>query len=132
LDYNTVAPWVAWGPYLWADGTHARSDGLQWFCSDLIANDGTHPSMSGQQKVGTMLMNFMLNSKFATPWFRVCELADMNHDGKLNGLDIAAFVTTVMDPPSATAAEQCSADCNQDGSVTNADIGPFVDRILLG
>jgi hypothetical protein len=68
LDYNTVAPWIAWGPYFWADGTNPRSDGLVWLRSDLL-KDGTHPSTSGKEKVVSMLMEFFLTSEF-TPWFR--------------------------------------------------------------
>jgi hypothetical protein len=71
LDYGSlpaIAPWVGWGPYLWADGTTPRSDGLTWSCSDF-QNDGTHPSMAGQQKVGAELLRFFLGSPFAQPWF---------------------------------------------------------------
>jgi hypothetical protein len=63
------APWLSWGPYLWADGLRPRSDGLTWSCSDLQA-DGTHPSPSGQQKVAAMLQSFFQNDSTARLWYR--------------------------------------------------------------
>ena len=68
LDYRDGGPWLAWGPYLWADGLNPRSDGLVWQRSDL-QSDGTHPSQSGQQKVGAMLLDFLKNAPTAKPWF---------------------------------------------------------------
>lgn len=68
LDYDAAAPWIAWGPYLWADGTTARSDGLTWVCADLQA-DGTHPATSGIQKVGSLLLDFFLTSPVTQSWF---------------------------------------------------------------
>jgi hypothetical protein len=69
LDYKrNVAPWIAWGPYLWADGTVPRSDGLTWKPSEF-QDDGTHPNKEGVNKVGHMLMDFFQNSPF-TSWFK--------------------------------------------------------------
>jgi hypothetical protein len=60
--------WLAWGPYLWADGLVPRSDGLTWLCSDF-QNDGTHPSTAGRQKVAGLLLNFFKTNETAWPWF---------------------------------------------------------------
>jgi hypothetical protein len=75
---NAVAPWLAWGPYLWADGLGSdrqpggipgRADGLEWRCSDYNT-DGVHPTTSGKQKVTTMLDRFFRSDTTTTPWFR--------------------------------------------------------------
>ncbi|MCK6456894.1 MAG: hypothetical protein L6Q92_10245 [Phycisphaerae bacterium] len=128
----SVAPWVAWGPYIWADGINRNDDGLYYVCADLT-NDGTHPSPSGQGKVGTKLLDFFLHSPFAVPWFRVpgsCIVADVNDDGRINGGDVRPFVATLLDPPGATDVERCAADVSDDDQVTLADVGPFIDRLL--
>lgn len=65
---TVVAPWIAWGPYLWADGTTPRGDGLTWACSDLAA-DGTHPSAAGQAKVAQRLLDFVRADATAATWF---------------------------------------------------------------
>ena len=65
---SVLAPWLAWGPYLWADGTMPRSDGLVWLCSDFV-NDGTHPSGSGAFKVAGMLQDFFRSAETAVPWY---------------------------------------------------------------
>ncbi len=63
-----AAPWLGWGPYLWADGLTPRSDGLTWLCSDFN-DDGTHPSASGRSKVANLLLDFYTTDTTATPWF---------------------------------------------------------------
>jgi hypothetical protein len=65
---TAVAPWLAWGPYLWADGLTPRQDGLTWSCADL-ADDGTHPSGSGRQKVAGLLLDFVRTDPTAREWF---------------------------------------------------------------
>lgn len=86
LNYDSnqgtvVAPWMSWGPYLWADGTTARKDGLLWNCDDVNNashnTDGTHPSRDlttpvegyGIQKVANDLFAFFVTDTTTSPWF---------------------------------------------------------------
>ncbi|MBW3563633.1 MAG: hypothetical protein KY459_02805 [Acidobacteria bacterium] len=69
LSWATAAPWMAWGPYLWADGQNPRSDGLVWEPGDF-QSDGTHPAQSGEQKVGALLLRFLKSEPTARGWFR--------------------------------------------------------------
>jgi hypothetical protein len=62
---DVVAPWIAWGPYLWADGTTPRSDGLTWECGDLNS-DGIHPNGNGSDKVADLLLDFLQDEPTAT------------------------------------------------------------------
>jgi len=68
INSNGDGAWLAWGPYLWADGLVPRSDGLTWLCSDF-QNDGTHPATTGRQKVAGLLLNFFKTDETARPWF---------------------------------------------------------------
>jgi hypothetical protein len=63
-----AAPWVAWGPYLWADGLRPRG-GLTWACSDFVPQDRTHPSSSGSRKVADLLLSFVKTDSTARAWF---------------------------------------------------------------
>lgn len=66
---KVVAPWMAWGPYFWANGLLPRSDGLVWTCQDYKA-DGTHPSSPlGREKAAQMMLNFFKNDDTTAPWF---------------------------------------------------------------
>ena len=62
------APWLSWGPYLWADGLNPRSDGLIWPCDDF-RSDGTHPDSLGSDLVADSLLAFFKSDVTTTPWF---------------------------------------------------------------
>ena len=66
-----VAPWLSWGPYLWADGLNPRSDGLTWACSELNSSDGTHPSATGRLKVADSLLAFVRRDAATAPWYTI-------------------------------------------------------------
>jgi hypothetical protein len=64
-----TAPWLSWGPYLWANGTAARNDGFCYEEHDFTSRDGTHESPSGQQKVGLSLLMFFKTDSTTRGWF---------------------------------------------------------------
>lgn len=64
------APFLSWGPYLWANGQTPREDGLTWQLQDLTY-DCTHPTLSGRQKVADLLMDFFKTDSTTQNWFLV-------------------------------------------------------------
>jgi len=77
LSYGS-APWIAWGPYFWADGPIPRSDGLVW-CDGQIGAPcngeldfspaGLHLNNTGATKSANLLLNFFTTSTYTAPWF---------------------------------------------------------------
>jgi len=65
---EAVVPWLAWGPYLWANGATPRADGLAWLRGDFEA-DGETLSPSGAVKGGKALFDFLLHEPTAKGWF---------------------------------------------------------------
>jgi hypothetical protein len=63
------APWLSWGPYLWANGTTPRNDGFYFESTDFRTNDGTHESPAGQRKVGLALLAFFKSDSTTKGWF---------------------------------------------------------------
>lgn len=63
------APLLLWGPYLWANGTLPRSDGLVWTPNDL-ETDRVHPSPAGEQQVARLLSQFFAADTTAASWWR--------------------------------------------------------------
>lgn len=62
------APWLSWGPYLWANGSTPRADGFRFEEQDF-GKDGTHPSIPGQKKVGERLLQFFKSDPTTRSWF---------------------------------------------------------------
>ncbi len=128
LDVDTIAPWMAWGPYLWADGLNPRDDGLVWECDDF-QSDGTHPDRPGEEKVGAALLEFMLESQFTQSWFSTLAapafvLGDLDQDGHVSTLDLLILLGAW---GACADCEGCPADL--DG---NCFVGPVDLLLLLG
>jgi hypothetical protein len=123
-----VAPWIAWGPHIWADGEAQRSDGLVWRCSDFEA-DGLHPGPTGRQKVGEMLLNYFLREPTVRTWFRADQgaacVGDFNNDGGTDGEDVDAFFR-------AWERGTLRADVNRDGGIDGTDIQTFFESWEAG
>jgi hypothetical protein len=64
---SVVAPWIAWGPYLWCDGTEPRVDGLVMACSDY-QDDGSHLMPAGDDKFARRLLHHWKANPACTPW----------------------------------------------------------------
>jgi hypothetical protein len=65
---EVFAPWIAWGPYLWADDNIPRRyDEFLWTCPDV--QDYSHPSARGVYKQAALFLNQMKSDPTATPWF---------------------------------------------------------------
>jgi Cu/Ag efflux protein CusF len=63
------APWLSWGPYIWANGTANKgSGGLSYEPGDF-RDDGTHPSDSGVAKVAKEILHFFKTDITTKPWF---------------------------------------------------------------
>ena len=61
------APWLSWGPYLWANGETKRADGFFYEPADFIG-DGTHHASTGMRKTGELLLKFLQSDATTKPW----------------------------------------------------------------
>jgi enterochelin esterase-like enzyme/dienelactone hydrolase len=66
---DVKAPWLSWGPYLWANGASKRKDGFHFEPSDFRENDRMHHSPQGQAKTGRMLLLFFKTDTTSKGWF---------------------------------------------------------------
>jgi hypothetical protein len=65
------APWLSWGPYLWANARKQPADGRLFYEESDFAEDGTHPSPSGRRKVAEQLWKFFSTDPTTQTWFLV-------------------------------------------------------------
>jgi hypothetical protein len=63
------APWLSWGPYLWANGEVQRKDGFRFQLSDFTEKDQMHHSPQGQVKIGRQLLQFFKTDTTTRGWF---------------------------------------------------------------
>jgi hypothetical protein len=63
------APWLSWGPYLWANGERPRKDGFHFTPDDFRENDRMHHSPEGQKKCGNLLLQFFKTDRTTRGWF---------------------------------------------------------------
>jgi hypothetical protein len=63
------APWLSWGPYLWANGERPRKDGFHFRPEDFREDDRMHHSPEGQKKVGDRLLQFFKTDTTTRGWF---------------------------------------------------------------
>jgi hypothetical protein len=69
LDYTKgKAPWLSWGPYLWANGERKNPDGLSSLPEDF-GPDGTHHTNPGARKMGEQLLKFFQADSTTRGWF---------------------------------------------------------------
>ncbi len=134
-DGPVNSPWLAWGPYLWADGIIPRaSDSLQWFCSDFISTDGTHPDSSGRLKVAAMLENFFKTSDYTKVWFLkgpTAVLGDANGNGFVSISD-AVFLINYIFSGGQAPSPILLGDANCSRTVNISDAVYLINYIFSG
>jgi hypothetical protein len=146
-DQGTVqAPWIAWGPYIWANGAGpdgvpggepGRSDGLEWLCGDF-REDGIHPSDAGAAKVASLIADFLHSDDTACLWYLADDGDCLPVPGQsvLPFLDIAdsIFVTAIVWLEDQGITAGCNPPDNDlfcpDDPVTRGQMAAFLARAL--
>lgn len=94
-----VAPYMVWGPPLWADGKNPRAyDGLTWNCEEEFAIDGGgyHLTNLGKDKLATILLNFFRTDTLSESWFMDGPKWATCGDGRLADGNIISPETTII------------------------------------
>ena len=121
---------MAWGPYLWTDGTNGRSDGLIWECADVEAV-GIHPSESGELKAGTALLDHFTTDPTASSWFA----ADVPEPSTTTTTTTATTLTpTTTDQPNVsttTSPPESAAPVSEESSALPAVLIGIASGVLI-
>lgn len=126
-----VSPWLAWGPYLWANGLTPNGQGLSWAPDDFRPDDRTHPSGSGVDKAADVMLHFFLSDTTTRPWFGwQCHHGDVNNNGMIDAADVPFFVTALLQPADVPVGARCRADVNNDGHVDGDDIEAVIELLI--
>lgn len=65
-----AGPWLAWGPYFWANGTCANADGTSWEPADFEdGGNNVHPALPGEIKAAALLEQFFSSDVRASAWY---------------------------------------------------------------
>jgi hypothetical protein len=122
---NGPAPWVGWGPYLWADGTNPRSDGLFYECSDYQPG-GVHPATGAADKIATLLLDHFRSDPTSRSWFTTdVEVATTATSSTISTSEPA--LTTTSTGSSATTATVATSEPLPD---TEEQPGPGTGSIV--
>lgn len=116
------APWLSWGPYLWADGLNPRSDGLIWQCSDF-QSDGTHPATGARNTVADSLLAFFKRDETTVPWFVASTTGVSSPDGADPASAAGAILRVYPVPSSARVTVLVRAPAGERASVRLYDAG---------
>lgn len=119
-----LAPWLAWGPYVWADGLTPRQDGQTWECADFV-DIGVHTSDSGQAKVASALLDHFTTHPAAAPWFTDSSTVPSTESS------IAVPDTSppeTIPPTQPPATDQGREDRNDNEATSGARTGPDPER----
>ena len=63
------APWMSWGPYIWANGEKPRADGFHFVLADFMETDQMHESPGGRIKIGSEILQFFKTDPTTRTWF---------------------------------------------------------------
>jgi hypothetical protein len=124
---SAEAPWASWGPYLWADGSMPRSDGLSWTCEDFQSGgqQGVHLAETGLIKVAGLLWEHFSTSATSASWF-LTEGAVVTTSPTASTLPVTT--TTNSNSSATTASPRPTSESIEDPTTTSVTSTEQVSR----